>query len=138
MESHRIHLQLPMALHYGVAALLWLGLLFFLGALWRFDPEESSLYPSCYLLQSTGLKCGGCGVLRATHALLHGEWRLALQQHPLWVGALPLCLFCLFWHTVAVVRGKPWRVVEFFWAHPSILLVCGVAAFLFAFLRNVL
>jgi hypothetical protein len=54
----------------------------------------------------------------------------------LWVAALPLSILCLLWHPVAVVRGKPWQVMEFFWAHPSILLAVGVLAVLFLFLRN--
>jgi hypothetical protein len=136
MESHRIHLAVSPLWHYCGVIFLWLALAVFLGILWRFNPEESSIYPTCRFLEHSGYKCGGCGILRSTHALLHGEWLLAARYHVLWVAALPLSILCLLWHTVAVVRGKPWQVMEFFWAHPSILLAVGVLAVLFLFLRN--
>lgn len=136
MESHRIHLAISPVWHYCAVVFLWLVLAVFLGILWRFNPEESSIYPTCRFLEHSGYKCGGCGILRSTHALLHGEWLLAARYHVLWVAAFPLSILCLFWHTAAVLRGKPWQVIEFFRAHPSVLLAAGLPALLFLLLRN--
>lgn len=37
------------------------------------DPNQPGRYPLCPFLAVTGRWCPGCGVLRATHALLHGH-----------------------------------------------------------------
>jgi hypothetical protein len=36
----------------------------------------------CPVQAALGLPCPGCGLSRATAALLHGEWRAALTIHP--------------------------------------------------------
>jgi hypothetical protein len=58
--------------------------------LWRFEPAGQVFYPRCWSYQVWGVKCAGCGVLRATHALLRGEWALAWSLNPLWVCYLPV------------------------------------------------
>ena len=37
------------------------------------NPYESGAFPSCIFYQATGWYCPGCGGLRATHELLHGD-----------------------------------------------------------------
>lgn len=58
--------------------------------LWHFEPRGQLFFPRCTLLQVTGLQCPGCGGLRATHALLHGDVASAWRLNALWVAALPL------------------------------------------------
>lgn len=55
----------------------------------RFDPAESSLFPRCYFLTLTGLKCPGCGSQRAIHAILHGNFAAALRYNALLFAAIP-------------------------------------------------
>jgi len=66
---------------YGwvAAAVLVVLVLFF------FDPARYGFYPPCLFHQFTGLKCPGCGSLRALHHLLHGELLTALQFNALLV-----------------------------------------------------
>lgn len=47
-------------------------------------------FPLCPLAGSFGIPCPGCGLTRATLALLHGDVRSALQLHPLVLVLTPL------------------------------------------------
>jgi len=47
--------------------------------LFLFDPAHYSFYPTCYFHLLTGLYCPGCGGLRATHQLLHGNFAAAAR-----------------------------------------------------------
>lgn len=60
-----------------------------------FDPARSAFYPDCPLHAATGLKCAGCGTLRAMHALARGRPGEAFQQNPLVLIAAPLVLAIL-------------------------------------------
>ena len=53
------------------------------------DPNRPGHYPTCPFLALTGLDCPGCGALRATHDLLHGDLTGALARNPLAVLAVP-------------------------------------------------
>lgn len=105
---------------------LWLvGGLAALIVLWRFEPSGQAFYPRCWLYQTTGLKCPGCGSTRALHALLHGEVRTALQLNPLAVlgtviGAWLGVRWLWGWR-----RGRWWPNP---FAHPyGIALMAGIA-----------
>lgn len=55
----------------------------------------------CVFRLSFGVPCGGCGLTRATVALVHGEWRAALGFNvlaPLWWA------WALGWWGLAVLR----------------------------------
>ena len=60
--------------------------------LWWFDPAQFGV-PLCLLHAMTGLKCPGCGVMRATHELLHLRPAAAWRQNALWVLSLPLVAY---------------------------------------------
>ena len=66
-----------------------------------FDPSSSRLFPRCLFLETTGVKCPGCGSQRAIHALLHGNVAAAWQFNAMVVIAIPLIAFY-----VAVSVGK--------------------------------
>ncbi len=63
--------------------------------LFAVDPYEPGHYPTCPFLATTGLYCPGCGALRATHDLLHGDIAGALARNPLAVLAVPYLLLAL-------------------------------------------
>lgn len=51
--------------------------------IFTFDPVTTWWLPSCPFRALTGWLCPFCGSLRALHALLHGEPRVALELNPL-------------------------------------------------------
>jgi hypothetical protein len=52
------------------------------------DPSGSGFFPPCPFHMLTGLYCPGCGSLRATHQLLHGNFLRATAYNPAIVPAL--------------------------------------------------
>lgn len=59
-----------------------------------YDPADTSNpFPKCPFLWLTGWKCPGCGLQRATHALLHLDIGKALHYNMLFVTAIPIVLF---------------------------------------------
>jgi hypothetical protein len=67
----------------GRIALLSVAAALFGVAMW-------SDFPLCPMAGSLGVPCPGCGLTRATLALLHGDWRGALGFHPLVWLLLPI------------------------------------------------
>src|SRR4051794_11862968 len=85
-------MTVPLAIRFA----LWLGLvcaLAVLATLFLFDPARHGFYPQCAFHHLTGLYCPGCGVLRATHELLHGHVSAAFHLNALFVVSLPLLIF---------------------------------------------
>jgi hypothetical protein len=75
-----------------------LGLFGLLGSiaslvLFCFDPAQYHFYPVCFLHQTTGLLCPGCGALRGLHQLLHGHLATAFRFNPMLVASLPFVLW---------------------------------------------
>ena len=98
-----------------------------LALLWRYDPAVEGPFPSCPFLWLTGLQCAGCGVLRATNALLHGDLARAWALNPLFVLALPFVLVA----ALASALGFPVRPTR-----PRVVLVVMGVLVSFTVLRN--
>jgi hypothetical protein len=94
-------------------------------ALWWWDPAVDGPAPPCPFLWLTGLLCAGCGVLRAIHALLHGDLVAAWFLNPLFVLALPLTL------VAALASALGWRL-----SRPPVALMSVLMLVLFTVLRN--
>lgn len=58
-----------------------------------FNPAEYGFFPRCFFRMVTGWDCPGCGGLRATHQLLHGQVRAAFALNPLLVVAFPFVVY---------------------------------------------
>lgn len=54
------------------------------------DPNEPGHYPLCPTMALFGIDCPGCGGLRATHALAHGDVAAALDHNALFVVLVPV------------------------------------------------
>jgi hypothetical protein len=69
---------------------------FLAGYLFAVDPNvASNPYPKCPLKALTGLDCPGCGGLRATHSMLHGDIVGAVSHNVLAVVMVPLMAYLL-------------------------------------------
>jgi hypothetical protein len=94
-----------------------------------------SLWP-CVFASSTGLPCPGCGMTRATAALLQGRWGLAINYHPFSPGFLAMAALV----TWTALTPKPWsdpvvrwvKAVESRTLLPLLFLVC---AFMYGLIR---
>ncbi len=108
------------------AALLAMVTVFF------FDPTTHAFYPVCQFHRLTGLECPGCGMTRATYALLHGEFLTALHDNALFVFILAAAAVRASWFGLNRWRGK--QNGEFFraWFLWPLLVVTLV----FTVLRN--
>jgi hypothetical protein len=109
----------------ALAAIIAAALLYF------FNPVEHAFYPRCMFHVVTGLDCPGCGGLRATHQLLHGNVRTALQLNPLAVVLLPL----------SFGGGIHWLITRrtgnsTAWQRPKVLWMFAVVVVAFGLLRN--
>ena len=102
------------------------------GLLYLVDPAHHEIYP-CLLYATTGLRCPGCGGLRATHQMLHGHLAAAWTLNPLAVLLVP-CYALLACHLgLRLIRGY-----GFGFAHPRPALIwAGFGGLLlFGILRN--
>lgn len=59
------------------------------------DPNEAGHYPLCPTKFMFGVDCPGCGGLRATHSLAHGDVAGAVSHNALFVLLVPVILFLL-------------------------------------------
>ena len=98
MKPGRWALLTAVALMFGVAA-VWL---------YRTGPGLAGFAPGCVLRKTTGFHCPGCGMTRATYALLHGDLPAAVSFNPVGSVLLPVALGCLGLEMIAWARGKPW------------------------------
>lgn len=71
------------------------------------DPNQPGHYPLCPTYALAGIYCPGCGMLRATHDLTHGDVAGALQRNPIapFVLAGLVALFALW--VVSRWTGRP-------------------------------
>ncbi len=95
-----------------VAVLIPLGLLA-ATALWVLKHGGPQMMPwTCLLHDMTGLHCPGCGMTRATDALLDGDLTAAVSFNPLGIILLPVALIALIPELIGWLRGSPplWRV----------------------------
>lgn len=80
--------------------------------LYRFGPNGLGVGSVCLFHRWTGLHCAGCGMTRATYALMHGDPGTAFRYNPLGVILFPIALFGSSIEAIAWARGKPlsWRL----------------------------
>lgn len=74
--------------------------------LFRFDPARTPFYPPCPFRRLTGCLCPGCGSLRATHQLLHGNLAEAIKLNAFSVLLLVPTLAGIAFEIRRVMGGK--------------------------------
>ncbi|HKO97203.1 MAG TPA: DUF2752 domain-containing protein [Pyrinomonadaceae bacterium] len=77
--------------------------------LFIFEPGKSGFFLNCPFRMLTGFACPGCGSTRGLHRLLHGDIIGAFQFNPIMFLLLPILLYVLVRHTIAVFGDRPVR-----------------------------
>lgn len=110
--------------------------LVFCGSLyvWFFNPTTQGLFPTCPLLNLTGLACPGCGLTRGFHALFHGEFLTALGFNAMLPIFAAVFLYLLISMFLIAARGRGLPVAKMF--HPYALSGFLAVMLSFAVLRN--
>lgn len=62
--------------------------------------------PGCFFRKLTDLECPGCGMTRATYAVLHGRFAEAFRLNPVGIILFPLAMIGLGLEVLGWVRGK--------------------------------
>ncbi|MBV8529161.1 MAG: DUF2752 domain-containing protein [Candidatus Dormibacteraeota bacterium] len=95
------------------------------------DPHSSrSRLPMCPVKLVTGLDCPGCGGLRLTHDLLHGDLRAAMHDNAFLLTCTPV-LAALALRSFALRPGAAPAPVP-----PRVAYTLASAAMLWMFVRN--
>jgi hypothetical protein len=84
---------------------IWLLLLVGGVYLFYFEPGKTGFFPPCLFRTITGLTCPGCGVTRALHQILHGNFEAAFILNPLFLVSIPFLLIAFLRYTVIVLAG---------------------------------
>lgn len=115
----------------GVAALTGCVIVFVV------DPNEPGHYPVCPTRALLGIDCPGCGLMRGTHDLLHGNLAGAVDHNLLIPVLVPLVLlFWLGWLKRANTGIRP-AVTRARFRRRNRLLVMGLMVLLaFGIIRN--
>ncbi len=107
------------------------------GYLFAVDPNEPGHYPLCPTRSLFGFDCPGCGAMRGTHALLHGDIPGMLDHNILLAVFIPLAVVLWARWLVRAVRGRrPAVTYRQFRQQTTISVVVLVAVLVFGVVRN--
>ncbi|MCH5226985.1 MAG: DUF2752 domain-containing protein [Muribaculaceae bacterium] len=97
------------------------------------DPLKMPWMPQCVFHKLTGLQCMGCGAQRMAHAVLHGNFREAMEANIFLFFSLPFLAFL-----VAVELGRT-RFPNLYRRVHSVWVMIIISAMLAAWLivRNI-
>lgn len=108
------------------------------GYLAAVDPNTPGHYPVCPLKALTGIDCPGCGMLRATHDLVHGQVVGALDHNVLMILLVPLAaVLWVRWVRRAWTGVTPAVTRSQFRRRNAVLLVGLALVLVFGVVRNV-
>ena len=100
MEQQPLARRRRILLRGGLLLVLGSLAAFTLFMLKTFSPTQYSIFPPCMAYKLTGLHCPGCGLTRATHCMLNGEFRQAVAYNlfaPILVPALAFMIGSSIW-----------------------------------------
>ena len=129
MISQMNQTKLPVLVGLGGVSVL--SLLFFI------NPAASGVFPDCPSRVFFGVDCPGCGGLRGTYSLLHGDIPSTINHNALLLGVYPM-LVALWFLWVLRVRKQRDLFAIF---RPYSRIIVGAAFFIligFTIARNVI
>lgn len=113
---------------------VFMVLLFIAGAvlLYYVNPSETPLIP-CLFRSLTGLECAGCGLTRASHQVLHGNFEAAWNFNPLIFVTVPVISYLVFRFILREWFGKQLPTIQMpLWLY----IALGIAIIMFTVVRN--
>ena len=111
-----------------IVVLLGVGLYFFI------DPSVSVLMPKCPLRLLTGVDCPACGVQRAAHHFLNGEFLVALRYNYFLAISIPYLIAVAL--TTFIKTEKFMKAREYV-QHPKVVMTFFVLTIAWWVVRNV-
>lgn len=104
--------------------------------LWIFNPTSTPLAPRCLFRALTGWSCPACGIQRALHAALHGNFLEAISYNYYLLYALPYALLiCIVWYLPEGERKRKWQAVV---EHPWAIWILIISMLAWMIIRNIL
>ncbi|MGF1590317.1 MAG: DUF2752 domain-containing protein [Pleurocapsa sp.] len=115
--------------------IIYLVALTSLTILYCFDPANSnSIYPPSLSREWGGFYCAGCGMFRALHQLIHGNWQSAIRYNPLLIICLP---YFLYWITPYFLRYfYQINLYNIYYKNQQILIII-IVCLIYSILRNI-
>jgi hypothetical protein len=105
--------------------------------LFAVDPNEPGHYPLCPTRALLGIDCPGCGAMRGTHALLHGDIPGMLDHNILLAAFIPIAVVMWARWLVRSVRGRrPAVTYRQARGHTRISVVILILVLVFGVVRN--
>jgi len=95
------------------------------------EPKNGNL-PKCVFHELTGFYCPGCGSQRSFHALLNGNFLLAIDYNLLFILLLPFILYFMF----IIIAGKKYSKSSFIYK-ANFSLSVAIVVVSFWILRNI-
>lgn len=112
-------------------------LLFGIIVLSSFNPEDYVWMPKCAFKLVTGLSCPGCGLQRAVHSALHGQFLKAIQYNYFLVLSGPYALLLILERWILPSSSFQMRLRRI--CESSVTAYCYVTLFfVWLVVRNVL
>lgn len=119
---------------YTIISVLLSGVVIFV--YFNYNPTDSRFFPQCFVKTLTGWSCPSCGVQRAFHSLLHGNWREALSYNYFFVISIPYAiLICIAYGLRRMKRAV--HVSDMF-EHRSLAMIYVFCFFVWFIMRNIL
>lgn len=121
--------QIKLPVLVGLGFVVGLVVLFFI------NPVDTGVFPDCPSRLLFGVDCPGCGGLRGTHSLLHGDVSMAINHNALLLGAYPMAFSLWFLWLLKV--WKQHDLLAIFRPHSRVIV--GAAFFIligFTIVRN--
>ncbi len=109
-------------------------LLFIVGlpVLYFVNPSETPLVP-CIFNKITGWKCAGCGITRASHQILHGNFEAAWNFNPIIFVTVPVVSYLVFGFILREWFGKQLPTIRMpLWLY----IALGITIIIFTVVRN--
>ena len=113
---------------WGIGGLLLIGIYYLR------DPSDSYLMPKCPFHLLTGYDCPACGVQRAFHYCLHGDWGTAIRYNYFLILSVPYLI------AVAVttfIHNKKVDVVRRYVHHPTTIMIFLALTIIWWIVRNI-